>query len=89
MPTIQSNERPYFTNAAGPSKNSPLPIETPSAITPGPIALNHPTPCGLGAGGSSPIRHGSSPERASSGCCVVVIGLGVGRIMHLWFSLNC
>ena len=29
------------------------------------MALNHPRPCGLGAGGNSAIFQGSSPERAS------------------------
>lgn len=67
MLTTHSNERPCFTNAAGPSKNSPLPIETPKTITPGPMALNQPRPCGLGAGGSSAILQGSSPDRASGG----------------------
>src|SRR6185369_16583225 len=81
-PTTHNNERPYFTNAAGPSRNSPLPIETPSTITPGPIALNQPRPCGRGAGGSSPSRHGSRPERASGATasltdCVLMVQKGL------------
>ena len=34
-------------------------------MTPGPTALNHPSPFGLGAGGSSATLQGSRPERAS------------------------
>jgi hypothetical protein len=94
---IESSERPYFTKAAGPSKNSPLPIETPSAITPGPMALNHPKPFGLGAGGNSPSRHGSSPERASIWTVDGVL-IGLKRLQHkalvvffellVWFYLR-
>jgi hypothetical protein len=42
--TTQSSEKPCCTNAAGPRRNSPLPIETPSAMTPGPTARNQPRP---------------------------------------------
>src|SRR5687767_759522 len=64
-PTIHNSDNPYFTSAAGPSRNSPLPIDAPSTMTPGPTALNQPNPCGRGASGSSPRRHGSSPEMDS------------------------
>src|ERR1051325_5222438 len=98
-PTTHSNESPYFTNAAGPSRNSPLPIETPNTITPGPMALNQPSPFGCGAGGNSPRRQGSSPDRASGATSVTVRVLMVQRgLKHnalvvffellVWFYLN-
>src|SRR6185369_6579123 len=86
-PTTHSSESPYFTNAAGPSRNSPLPIETPSTITPGPIALNHCRPFGLGATGSSPTRHGSRPERASGAVWVAVcVLIGSNYLRNLWME---
>src|SRR5688572_31902122 len=74
-PTTQSSERPYLTKAAGPSRNSPLPRDAPSTITPGPTALNQPSPCGLGGGGSSATFQGSSPVFAS-GVTVSYVGSG-------------
>ena len=35
---------PYFTNAAGPNSHSPLPIEVPRMIAPGPITPRNPRP---------------------------------------------
>src|SRR5262245_33249919 len=61
----QRIDRPWRTNAAGPSRNSPLPIEAPSTMTPGPTTPTQPKPWGLGGIGSSAGSHGSSPERAS------------------------
>src|SRR6185369_14196095 len=99
-PTTHSNERPYFTNAAGPSRNSPLPIETPNTITPGPMALNQPRPRGRGAGGNSPSRQGSRPERASGAAasvtdCVLMVQKGLQHNalvvffeLLVWFYLN-
>src|ERR1044072_7886567 len=91
-PTTQSSDRPYFTNAAGPSRNSPLPIETPSTITPGPIALNHWRPRGLGAAGSSSVRQGSRPDRASGAvwltvCVAIVFGGQKHNALVIFFEL--
>jgi hypothetical protein len=101
-PTTHSSDRPYLTKAAGPSRNSPLPIETPSAITPGPTALNQLSPVGLGAFGSSAILHASSPVRASGAAASFAVGvLIVLSLQHnalvvffellVWFYLcaNC
>src|ERR1051326_2953157 len=98
-PTTHNNDRPYFTNAAGPSRNSPLPIDTPSTITPGPIALNHSRPFGRGGGGNSPRRHASSPERASGAAsltaCVLMVQKGLQHNalvvffeLLVWFYLS-
>ncbi len=65
IPTTQSSDSPFRTNAVGPSRNSPLPMETPRIMTPGPTALSHPSPWGLGGTGRSARDHGSSPDRAS------------------------
>src|SRR5687767_5284199 len=67
MPTTHNMVRPYFTMAAGPTRNSPLPIAAPRMITPGPTAPNQPKPFGSGAGGNSALRHASRPDRASLG----------------------
>src|SRR6185436_17104558 len=56
---------PYFTKFAGPSRYSPLPIEAPSTMTPGPTTPIQAKPFGLGGSGSSAVFHGSSPDRDS------------------------
>src|SRR5262245_57322318 len=60
-----SSEKPYFTNTAGPSRNSPLPIDKPSTMTPGPTTDIQPSPFGTGGAGRSAGTHGSRPERDS------------------------
>src|SRR5262245_51937178 len=65
--TTHNSDRPCWTNAAGPSRNSPLPIETPRAMTPGPTADTHSSPRGLGGSGSSADCQASRPDRASRG----------------------
>src|SRR5688572_24763783 len=64
-PTTQSSDRPWRTNVAGPSRNSPLPIDTPSTMIPGPTACSHPRPRGVGGTGRSAGVQGSSPDCAS------------------------
>jgi hypothetical protein len=71
-----SSVRPYRTNTAGPSRNSPPPMDSPSTMTPGPTAPNHPSPVGRGGIGSSACTNGASPERVSA----------VGSMM---FSMRC
>src|SRR5215207_597869 len=66
-PVTQRSESPYFTNAAGPSRNSPLPIARPRTMTPGPTTASHPSPRGVGAAGRSARVQGSRPDRASMG----------------------
>src|SRR5262245_36372481 len=61
----QSSVRPCLTNTAGPSRNSPDPIEMPSTLTPGPTAAIQPKPFGFGAGGRSAGVHGGKPDCAS------------------------
>ena len=65
MLVTHNNVRPYFTNTAGPRRNSPDPIETPSTMTPGPTAASHPNPCGRGASGRFAGFHAGNPERLS------------------------
>jgi hypothetical protein len=67
---IHNNESPYRTNTAGPSRNSPLPIDAPSTITPGPTTPSHLNPVGVGGAGISAGRQGSRPERASGAVTV-------------------
>ncbi len=65
-PATHSSESPCFTNAAGPSRNSPLPIDAPSTITPGPTTPSQASPRGLGGAGSSARTQGSSPLPVST-----------------------
>jgi hypothetical protein len=51
----------------GPMSYSPLPIDIPRMMTPGPMTPRRPTPRAAGGRGSSARLQGSSPERASSG----------------------
>src|SRR5688500_13869501 len=67
-PTNHKCGSSYFTIDAGTSRHSPLPSETPSAITTAPNALNQPRTRGVGADGNSSSRQGSSPECASGDC---------------------
>src|SRR5688572_13876185 len=60
----QSSDRPCLTKVAGPNRNSPLPIETPSTITPGPHTPIQDRPRGIGGSGRSACFHGAS-------CCDV------------------
>ena len=53
---------PYRTKFAGPSRYSPLPIEAPSTMTPGPTTPIHARPLGRGGSGSSARDHGSRPD---------------------------
>ena len=62
-----NSARPYLTNTAGPRRNSPLPIDRPSASTPGPHTASQPSPRGAGGTGKSAGAHGARPERASRG----------------------
>src|SRR5215510_1011540 len=55
-----SSVRPCFTNVAGPSRNSPLPMDTPSTMTPGPHTPIHERPRGIGGSGRSARVHGAS-----------------------------
>jgi hypothetical protein len=55
----QRSEKPCFTNVAGPSRNSPLPIDTPSTMMPGPHTPIHESPRGIGGSGSSARTHGA------------------------------
>src|SRR5262245_34214658 len=64
--TTHSSEKPCCTKTAGPSRNSPLPIEAPRTITPGPTVRSHCKPRGRGGSGSSARRHESRPERDST-----------------------
>jgi hypothetical protein len=63
------------------------------------MALNHWSPFGLGAGGNSPRRHGSSPERASGATsvtgCVLMVEKGLQHNalvvffeLLVWFYLH-
>ena len=61
---------PYRTKFAGPSRYSPLPIEAPSTMTPGPTTPIQARPLGLGGSGSSAVFQGSSPERDSGAVMV-------------------
>src|SRR5687767_11830908 len=79
IPTTQSNDRPWRTKAAGPSRNSPLPIAAPSTMTPGPVTLSHSRPRGVGGAGSSARVHGSKPERVSAGGDWGVYGVTKGH----------
>src|SRR5688572_10805312 len=82
-PVTQRSESPYFTTAAGPSRNSPLPIASPRTMTPGPTTANHPSPRGVGAAGRSARVQGSSPDRASMGtaaCSVATAAVVVTRV---------
>ena len=56
---------PYFTNAAGPNNHSPLPIEVPRIIAPGPMTPRNPIPLVMGGAGSSATDHGARPDCAS------------------------
>jgi hypothetical protein len=75
----QSRVRPCRTNAAGPRRNSPLPIERPRTMTPGPTTPTHATPLGIGGAGNSAIAHGASPDLASgaSGGAEVLIATSI------------
>src|SRR5215510_4109662 len=63
----QRRDNPCRRNVAGPKRNSPLPIEPPRTMTPGPTTPNQSKPLGLGGAGKSARVHPSSPERASIG----------------------
>src|SRR5262245_19512396 len=56
----QSSDRPYFTNAAGPTSHSPEPMEEPRRMAPGPITPRTPSPGATGGRGSSPFDQGGS-----------------------------
>src|SRR4029453_4953753 len=58
----QRSDSPCRTNAAGPRRNSPLPIDPPSTITPGPTAFSQPRPSSVGGAGSPACFHGSNPD---------------------------
>src|SRR5262245_66549680 len=60
-----SSDKPYLTNAAGPTSHSPLPIDDPRRIAPGPITPRIRSPRAVGGGGSSPLDQGGRPERDS------------------------
>src|SRR5688572_23657286 len=78
----QSSDSPYRTKTAGPRRNSPLPIDAPSTITPGPTTVSQPSPLGDGGTGSSARVHGSSPDRAS-GASATSAATDVGTaVMH-------
>src|SRR5688572_7101159 len=62
---------PYFTKFAGPSRYSPLPIDAPRTMTPGPTTPIHWRPFGRGGSGSSACFQGSNPDRDSG---AVIIG---------------
>src|SRR5689334_20510624 len=64
----QSSENPCRTKVAGPSRNSPLPIDKPRTMTPGPTTDIQPKPFGVGAAGSSARENGARPV-ADSGFC--------------------
>src|SRR4029453_10182789 len=61
----QSNDGPYFTTADGPISHSPLPMDAPSTMAPGPTTPRMRRPRVSGGAGSSPRFHGWSPVRAS------------------------
>src|SRR5262245_28823564 len=65
--------RPYLTKTAGPSRNSPDPIETPRTITPGPTAASQPNPLGRGASGRSAGTQAGSPDRVSGAAPLFVV----------------
>ncbi len=60
-----SSDSPYFTNAAGPISHSPLPIESPRMIAPGPITPITPSPRVAAGRGRFASPHASSPDRSS------------------------
>ena len=55
-----SSDRPCLTKVAGPNRNSPLPIDTPSTMTPGPHTPIHDNPRGIGGSGRSAFSQGAS-----------------------------
>src|SRR5262245_55559903 len=65
MPTTHRSDKPCRTNAAGPGRNPPPPIDTPSTITPGPTACSQPNPVGRGGSGNVAGDHGGNPDRVS------------------------
>src|SRR4051812_12959481 len=60
----QSSESPCFTKVAGPSRNSPLPMDTPSTMTPGPQTPIQLSPRGMGGSGRSARVQGASSSAA-------------------------
>src|SRR5262245_15186636 len=77
----QRSVSPWRTKTAGPRRNSPLPIDAPRTMTPGPTTLTQPSPRGVGGAGSSARTHGSNPVRASGAAGVRAIGAGA-----VWFT---
>ena len=61
----QRSDNPYLTKAVGPISHSPLPIDAPSTITPGPTTPRRRSPFVDGGAGSSARPQGSRPVRAS------------------------
>lgn len=57
-------------------------------MTPGPTALNHPSPFGLGARGSSAVFQGSRPERASGAAVLSISVLTLPVLMILVLTLG-
>src|SRR5690606_15060497 len=58
-------------------RNSPLPMETPRMMTPGPTTGSQPSPFGIGGTGRSASFHGSRPERDSGDTIVCSGGIWV------------
>ena len=67
IPVTHSSDRPYFTTAEGPISHSPLPIDAPRTMAPGPTIPSRRRPRVSGGAGSSARFQGSSPLRASGG----------------------